>query len=122
MASTAFLVFVNPSAVMAQPRRILGGHLDGAVVGVTFAILIYGVLPASMLDSAAIRDMLSAFAVGIAILTMALTNTEHAPAAGTTLGLVIQQGTLEAGPVVVFAALILAIIRVSLERWLRDLL
>jgi CBS domain-containing membrane protein len=72
-------------------------------------------------DHAIVRDAASAFAVGAAILAMAITDTEHAPAAGTALGLVIRPGQLEAGPPIILAALILALVKVLLGDRLRDL-
>ena len=59
-----------------------------------------------------------ALAVGIAILLMTLTNTEHAPAAGIALGLVLNEWDY-ATILFIFAALLFMI---ALRRFLRPLL
>jgi hypothetical protein len=53
---------------------------------------------------------------------MAVTNTEHAPAAGTVLGFVIQPWSLGAAGALAIAILTLAAAHVLLRRWLIDLL
>ena len=89
IASTAFILFIGPRSVTAHPRHSIGGH----AVAVAAASLVD--LFAEYLSGAHFADEFSllfgfyaALAVGLAMLLMALTDTEHAPAAGTALAIV----------------------------------
>ena len=60
--------------------------------------------------------------VGLSMLFMAVTNTEHPPAAGTALGLVIIGWTPSAVPFVVLGSVTLPIIHMLLLPHLKNLL
>lgn len=79
--ATAFIVFAMPDYVTAQPRNVIGGHLVGLFWGFVF----------SLIPHAATIENLVCYspAVGLSIFTMAVTDTEHPPAAGTALGVAI---------------------------------
>lgn len=123
VASTTFTVFVVPNSVAASPRRVIGGHAVAVIVGTTLAFALQ--IPA--LESASeefliIRDIVAALSVGISIFIMVVTNTEHPPAAGTALGLLIPGWTLSAVTFILLSALILSIIRLLLRPKLINLL
>jgi CBS-domain-containing membrane protein len=69
LGATTFLIFTMPHKVSARPRYVIGGYVMVPLDSV-FAI--------------------GAIAVGLATLLMVATNTEHPPAAGVALGLVLQ--------------------------------
>ena len=81
LAATAFTIFIMPHNITASMRNVLGGHIIGIVFGSLFAII--------TTESGLGQDLLYALAVGCSTFVMAITNTEHPPAAGTTLGVVI---------------------------------
>lgn len=86
IASTAFILFVSPHRPAAAPRRVLGGHGWAIAIAGTFTLLAARVLGEGweeVLPGA--FTVVAAGTVGVAILVMAITNTEHAPAAGTAL-------------------------------------
>ena len=89
IASTAFILFIGPHSTTAHPRRSIGGHLVAAgaasVVGF-FAEYLTGAQFTG--DFSLLFGFYAALAVGVAMLLMALTDTEHAPAAGTALAIV----------------------------------
>lgn len=130
IASSVFLVFVVPHSVASSTRRVVGGHIVGVLVGVAA----YGILTLILDDPAEMSRQSFAIAgaasVGVAILLMALTNTEHPPSAGTTLSLVAIGGTVgttygtifDAVWFIISAAIILALVRFLLRRWLVNLL
>ncbi|MCH7786590.1 MAG: HPP family protein, partial [Chloroflexi bacterium] len=123
VASTAFTIFVVPNSVAASPRRVIGGHVVAVIVGTTLAFVLQ--IPA--LESASeefryIRDIAAALSVGMSIFVMVVTNTEHPPAAGTALGLLIPGWTLSAVTFILLSALILSIIRLVLRPKLINLL
>lgn len=121
IAATVFLVFVHPSGTMAQPQRILGGHVVAVVLAGIVSALLYEVAPASIGDAVVARDVAAATAVGLSIFVMAITNAEHPPAAGTALGLVLDPWSLSGAAAILIAAMILAFIRVFLAPKLMDL-
>ena len=84
-ASTAFIVFVVPHSIASSPQRVIGGHLVAVIGGSIFALIL--TIPA--LEPSTVRDVVAGFAVGVSILAMVLTDTEHPPAAGTALALVL---------------------------------
>ena len=81
LAATAFTVFTMPNAVTASNRNLIGGHLIGLTFGSLFALFAQ--------HSGLTQDIIYALAVGSAMFVMTITNTEHPPAAGTALGVVI---------------------------------
>jgi CBS-domain-containing membrane protein len=113
LAATAFTVFAMPSSVTASSRNVIGGHMIGLAFGSVFALLPH--------DSGLGQDALYALAVGCAMLAMAVTNTEHPPAAGTALGVVIAGLSAQVVLGVVVGVAILAIIHRLLRPILRDL-
>ena len=123
VASTAFTVFVVPDSVAASPRRVIGGHIVAVIIGsmLAFALQIPALESASE-EFRIIRDVVAALSVGISIFIMVFTNTEHPPAAGTALGLLIPGWTLSAVTFILLSALILSIIRLVLRPKLINLL
>ena len=68
------------------------------------------------------RDIIAVLTVGISILIMVVTDTEHPPAAGTALGLVITDWTVATVLFVILGALILSTIHMLLRPRLQNLL
>jgi CBS-domain-containing membrane protein len=110
LAATAFTVFAMPTSVSARMRNVVGGHLVG---------LFFGSLFASAAAGAGLwQDAMYALAVGCSVFVMAITNTEHPPAAGTALGVVIAGYSVR----VVLGVTIGVMILVSLHRLLKPYL
>lgn len=90
VASTAFTIFIVPDSIACSPRRVIGGHTVAVVAGAIFSsILLIPIVESAAETSRLPVDMMAALSVGVGMLAMAVTNTEHPPAAGTALGLVI---------------------------------
>ena len=119
LGATAFIVFTMPKAYSSGPRPLLGGYLIGIIIGVGFSLLstLKFILPC-FISPLTSYTVFGALAVGVAILLMTLTNTEHAPAAGIALGLVLNEWDY-ATILFIFGALLLMI---ALRRFLRPLL
>ena len=91
IASSAFTIFVVPNSVAATPRKVIGGHLLAAFIGTLIALTLQSPpLIQMVLENRYFLDVAAALSVGIGVFLMVVTNTEHPPAAGTSLGLVIQ--------------------------------
>ena len=89
IGSTAFVLFISPHGRAAQPWRVIGGHAVAFGVAVPFAFFADGIAGGStMTNISLLFGFYAALAVGLAMLAMAVTNTEHPPAAGTALAVV----------------------------------
>jgi CBS-domain-containing membrane protein len=113
IGSTAFVLFIMPHSDTASARHVLGGHLIALAVGGA----------ASALDPVAgfSFSVQGALAVGVSIFLMAATNTEHAPAAGTALGVVAHGSSWSLALFLASSVLALVVIHRLLRPWLRDL-
>ena len=67
-------------------------------------------------------DLAMAFSVGLLILVMAVTDTEHPPAAGIVIGMTGREWTPEVFGAILGALVLLGVIKMVLRRQLRDLL
>ena len=89
IASTAFILFIGPRSVTAHPRHSIGGHMV-AVVAASAVYFVAEYFTGAQFtgDFSLLFGFYAALAVGLAMLLMALTDTEHAPAAGTALAII----------------------------------
>lgn len=123
VASSAFTVFVLPNSVAATPRKVIGGHIVAALVGAFIALLLNIPEVAAHTDNSRhIIDLAAALSVGLSIFAMVVTNTEHPPAAGTSLGLVIYGFDWSSIIFILTAALVLSILRIALRPKMINLL
>ena len=110
MGATAFIVFAMPTAVSAQTRNVIGGHLVGLVSGIIFY---FTTIP---------YFLEYPLAVGIAIFFMVALDFEHPPAAGTALAVVINEvSSLDTFATVMASAVVLSQCRYFLRHYLKDL-
>ena len=126
LASSVFIVSMTPGARRANLRHLIGGHILGLAVGVLVAlILFHSLLPPLTLGPNGVSNwwvnIIAALAVGVVILIMAITDTDHPPAAATTLGFALRD--LDWTLVLLFAAAVLALaaLKLLMRRWLIDL-
>ena len=123
MASTVFTIFVVPDSIASTPRRVVGGHTAGVVAGSAVAAVVAVLEIPMAADSArAILVTVAALTVCLSIVLMVLTNTEHPPAAGAALGLVIHDWSLWSVGVILVSAVALSILRAILRPRLVNLL
>ncbi len=117
LGATTFLIFTMPHKVSARPRYVIGGYVMGGLGGIltSYAFASGGLLP---LDSV---FAIGAIAVGSATLLMVTTNTEHPPAAGMALGLVLQPWDYKAVLYVLGCVCFLCLARHALKRVMIDL-
>lgn len=123
IGSTTFVLFVTPHSASAAPRRVIGGHLIGLVIGSIFAA--FDATAAGqrlLLEVPFVFDVEAALAVGLSTFLMAATNTEHAPAAGTALGMVAHDFSWGLVLFVTSSVIALSLIQRMLRPYLRDLL
>ena len=93
--------------------------LFGGVLSLVYLVPEWGEL---VTTSNLVRDLIAVLSVGLSALLMVLTDTEHPPAAGTALGLVVVGWAPSSIVFVLVGALTLSIIHLLLRPHLRDLL
>lgn len=91
LGSSVVILFLHPSAAAARPRSLIGGHALALAVGIGCSALVFSGSSADVINtSRVLSDLSIAVSLGLVILVMAITNTEHPPAAGTVLGITMQ--------------------------------
>ena len=122
LGASTFIVFAMPHSITAQPRRLIGGHIVGLISGsICYFTFLVDPLEQLATNWEFIMWCVYALSVGLSIFLMAITNTEHPPAASTALGIVAHEWSY---PVIIFVlafAISLAVIRRLLRKYLRDL-
>lgn len=109
IGATIFTAFAMPKSVSARTRNIIGGHLVGLASGAIFYLT---TLP---------YYVEYPLAVGVALLLMAALNTEHPPAAGTALAVVISEVSFDTFIVIIISVIFISQCRYHLRNYLKDL-
>ena len=123
IGSTSFVLFVTRHSSTANPRHVIGGHLIALLVGSAFAVFSGTPVGQNLLTQVRlVLDVEAALAVALSIFFMAATDTEHAPAAGTALGVVVHGFGWGLILFVVSSAIMLSLVHTMLRPRLRDLL
>lgn len=110
IGATVFIVFAMPDRPSARPRHVIGGHLIGIISGSLLSFVPH--------PSPAATIVVYSLAVGLSVFLMSVTDTEHPPAAGTALSVVIDGFSFD----LVLALLISVVLLALLHRLLRPLL
>jgi CBS-domain-containing membrane protein len=113
IGATAFIVFAMPDSITARPRNVIGGQLVGLLSGFLFSLLGQQVLLYSLI--------IYSLAVGTAIFTMVVIDTEHPPAAGTALGVAMTGISLDVFIAVTVSIILLSLIHKLFKPYIRDL-
>jgi len=113
LGATAFIVFAMPENITAQTRNAIGGHIVGLFCGFLFSLIPHPAVLSSLLVYSS--------AVGASIFIMVVTDTEHPPASGTALGVVMTGITLNVLIAVVLSIIILSVIHRLCKPYLKDL-
>ena len=122
LASSVVGIFVGPSNRTASIRSVVGGHGLALLLGSMFSfILFFGPVDAFLADLGVLQNFGYAFAVGGAMLLMAITNTEHPPAAGTALGMASREFDILIFFSIIGAVALLAVMKLAIRPYLRDL-
>ncbi len=123
LGATAFIVFTRPKWYSSDLRRLLGGYFVGIAVGcICFYLSLLPLVPADLTSFKLTMIFWGALGVGIAIFVMSITDTEHPPAAGITLGLVIGQWNAFTIIFIVSALLFMFLLKKLFYKWLIDLI
>ena len=122
LASSVVGIFISPSNRTARIRSVVGGHGLSLLLGSAFSVLLFlGPVEGFVLEMPVMHDISLALAVGVAMLFMAVTNTEHPPAAGTALGMASREFDILIFLSIIGAVALLAVLKLALRPYLRDL-
>ena len=123
LGATTFIIFAMPKYETAQPRRVVGGHIFGIIVGILCSYLYSHIQNENnfFLSHEMLKIFIPSLSVGLSIFIMSITNTEHPPAAGTALGITIQGWTYSTILVILTTILLLSLFKFLLKSWLKNL-
>lgn len=121
LGATTFVVFALPRSRAAHPRRLLGGYGWGLAAGLACHHLAQRTTWEPWFLEGEQAILWGALAIGLATLMMVATNTEHPPAAGCALSLVLQPWDLQALLFVIATVALLAVAKYALRRVLINL-
>ena len=122
LASSVVGIFIGPSNRTASVRSVVGGHALALLLGSLFSVLLFlGPIEGFLTDRTLMHNASLALAVGVAMLFMAFTNTEHPPAAGTALGMASREFDILIFLSIIGAVALLAVMKLAIRPYLRDL-
>lgn len=122
LGASSFIAFVMPHSSMSSARRLVGGYLIGTAAGT----MCFWASQASAIEGVALvagreHVIFGAVSVGLAIFMMAISNTEHPPAAGLALAVVLSPWDGRTVLVTLAAIVALSLLKRLLKRWMIDL-
>lgn len=126
LASSAYLIFASPSSQAAAARRLVGSYAIAIVCGIiirhfaTWLMAEHGVMLLGLTHDPHMYWLSGAVSVGVSMFVMLLFRLQHPPAAGMALVMVIDQRSYEGILAIFFLAVLLAIIKIVLRRYLCD--
>jgi CBS-domain-containing membrane protein len=122
LGASTFIVFAMPWSITAAPRRLIGGHVVGIICGLLcYYIFIGGPLEELSKSHDIIVWFAYALSVSLSLFMMAVTNTEHPPAAATALGIVAYGCSWQTVVFVISFAVGLSIVKRLLKPCLKNL-
>lgn len=124
LASSAFIIFTSPSSAAALEGRVLSAYFINMAFGsITHYCMRYilGTTNMFSIDGFLIFSIFASLAVILSMLCMIFFNAKHPPAVGICLILVIDMQRYYIIAVIAVSALFMAILHLTLRRWLRDL-
>jgi len=123
LGSSVVGIFINPTGATARLRAVVGGHTMALLLGSVFSFILFaGSIEGFIADHSQFHALMMALSVGLLILVMAVTDTEHPPAAGIVIGMSSREWTPEVFGAILGALVLLGAIKLVLRRHLRDLL
>ena len=123
LGASTFIIFVRPHSYSARVRVMLGGYIIAIVVRIAMGILAnLSVMETVFFTHKVQFIFFSAAAIGIVLPTMALTNTEHPPAAAMALGLVLNDWNIVILLFIICCVLLLGVVKKGFSPFMIDLM
>ena len=123
LGSSVIGIFINPTGATARLRAVVGGHTMALLLGSVFSFILFaGSIETFIADHSLFHALMMALSVGLLMLVMAVTDTEHPPAAGIVIGMASRDWTPEVFGAILGALVLLGVIKLALKRHLSDLM
>ncbi len=123
LGSSAFIVFAMPEAQVSRPRFMIGGYVVGIAVGcLCHHLSLWSLMTWTSFIHESPHVVFGAMSIGLSIFLMVITDTEHPPAAGLALGLIVNEWSYLTIVVVFVGIISLSVIRFVLKPVLHNLL
>ncbi len=123
LGSSVVSIFVIPSGATSRLRSLIGGHIIALILGSLVSLILFAEPIESIIESRSqFHAVAMALTVGFLILVMAITDTEHPPAAGIAIGMSSRIWSFEVFLAILGAVLVLALFKLVLRPQLRDLI
>lgn len=119
LGATTFMIFTMPHRVSCRARYVVAGYVIGIAVGIACSQA-YDLVPAWHTHAGLAIN--GGIAVGLSSFLMVSTNSEHPPAAGLALGLVLQPWDFPTVFFVMGCVITLSVVKTVLRRVMIDLL
>lgn len=119
LGATTFMIFTMPHRVSCRARFVVAGYVIGIAVGIACSQA-YDFLPTWHTHAG--LAVTGGIAVGLSSFLMVATNSEHPPAAGVALGLVLQPWDYPTLFFVMGCVIALSVVKTLLRRFMIDLL
>jgi CBS-domain-containing membrane protein len=120
LGATAFITFTAPKSYASKARPLIGGYIVGIFCGVLCNLIATSYCKI-FADIRILYIVFGSLAVGISIFIMVITNTEHPPASGIALGLVINEWTFKTLIFIIVGILFLLLVKTLLKSIIIDL-
>ena len=123
LVSSVVGIFINPAGTTSRLRAVVGGHTMPLLLESVFSFILFSrSIEGFIADHSQLHVLMISFAVGLLILVMATTDTEHPPSAGIAIEMASRKWTPEVIGGILGALVLLGVITLELRRHLRDLL
>lgn len=128
LASSSYIVFCAPQAVVAKPQKIIGAYIIAMLCGEAMrqlANVVCNVILSCHLGGLTylhVFEIAAGVSVGIALLLMILFKSEHPPAAGLAVVMVLDIRNWAALAIILSGAIVLSLIRIIFRRRLCNLI
>lgn len=123
LGSSVFIVFTMPEAEASRPRFLIGGYIVGIAVGcVCHYLSLWSLMSWTTFPHVSLHVVFGAISVGLTMFVMVITDTEHPPAAGLALGLIVNEWSILTIVVVFVGIISLSVIKFVLKPVLKNLL
>ncbi len=122
LGASAFIIFIMPNSYISLPKQVLGAYIIGIICGGICFFLMTGCSHLlAFIPEKVFVVCFGSLAVGTAIFLMAAIDFEHPPAVGVSLGLVLNQWNHQTVIFILFALIIMLVVKKLLQPVLIDL-
>lgn len=122
LGATTFIVFTMPKTHSAKSKNIIGGYTIGIIFGIIFYFIsLFLIDIIKNINLHTIYMITGALSVGVTMFVMTITNTEHPPAVGMALSLILTPWDFKTLFFVYLCIILMIIVKRLLKNHLIDL-